>query len=159
MAKCINCKKESKLVSEALKLCLDCIRRDFDKVWPHIQKVHAKSRTEFDLPTQPPRDPKGIQCNLCVNECNIPEGKKGYCGIRENKAGKLCGGAKEEGNLGWYYDPLPTNCVADWVCAGGSKAGYPEFSYSSGPEYGYKNLAVFYQACSLEMFIRKEQPQ
>jgi pyruvate formate lyase activating enzyme len=38
--------------------------------------------------------------------------------------------------------------VADWVCAGGSKAGYPEFSYSSAPEYGYKNLAVFYQACS-----------
>jgi pyruvate formate lyase activating enzyme len=50
--------------------------------------------------------------------------------------------------LSWYYDHLPTNCVADWVCAGGSKAGYPEFSHSAGPEYGYKNLAVFYQACS-----------
>lgn len=148
MAKCINCKKESKLISKALEVCLDCIREDFDRVLPHIQRAHAKSRMEFDLPTTPPKDTQGVQCNLCVNECRIPEGKRGYCGLRENKGGKLYGGGKDEGNLGWYYDPLPTNCVADWVCAGGSKAGYPKFSYSSGPEYGYKNLAVFYQACS-----------
>jgi pyruvate formate lyase activating enzyme len=45
---------------------------------------------------------------------------------------------------------LPTNCVADWVCPGGTGAGYPEFTYSDGPEYGYKNLAVFYQACSFD---------
>jgi pyruvate formate lyase activating enzyme len=148
MAKCINCEKESKLISKALSVCLDCIRKDFEKVLPHIQKVHAKSRMEFDLPTEPPKDPHGIQCNFCVNECKIPKGKRGYCGLRESKDGRLYGGGKEEGNLGWYYDPLPTNCVADWVCAGGSKAGYPKFSYSAGPEYGYKNLSVFYQACS-----------
>ena len=126
---------------------MDCIRKNFDQVLPHIQRVHAKSRMEFDLPTKPPKDPQGIQCKLCVNECSIPEGRRGYCGLRENKAGKLYGGGKDEGNLGWYYDPLPTNCVADWVCAGGSRAGYPKFSYSAEPEYGYKNLAVFYQAC------------
>ena len=148
MAKCINCGKQSKLISKALSVCLDCIREDFEKVLPHLQKVHAKSRMEFDLPTQPPKDPQGVQCNFCVNECKIPQGKRGYCGLRGNKARKLFGGGKDEGNLGWYYDPLPTNCVADWACAGGSKAGYPEFSYSSGLEYGYKNLAVFYQACS-----------
>jgi pyruvate formate lyase activating enzyme len=148
MGRCINCKKESKLISKALEVCLDCIREDFEKVLPQIQRVHAKSRLEFDLPTEPPKDPQGVQCNLCVNECKIPASKKGYCGLRENEDGKICGGGKDEGNLGWYYDPLPTNCVADWVCAGGSKAGYPKFSYSPGPEYGYKNLAVFYQACS-----------
>jgi pyruvate formate lyase activating enzyme len=148
MAKCINCGKESKLISEALEVCLDCIRKDFGKVLPHIQKVHAKSRLEFDLPTKPPKDPQGVQCNFCVNECSIPEGGRGYCGLRENRDGKLYGGGKDEGNLGWYYDRLPTNCVADWICAGGSKAGFPRFSYSTGSEYGYKNLAVFYQACS-----------
>jgi pyruvate formate lyase activating enzyme len=77
----------------------------------------------------------------------IPEGGRGYCGLRRNAAGKVRGGTESEGNLSWYYDHLPTNCVADWVCAGGSEAGYPEFSHSAGPEYGYKNLAVFYQAC------------
>lgn len=149
MVKCItHCGKESKLISKALEVCLDCIRKDFEKVLPRIQRVHAKSRMEFGLPTEPPKDPQGVQCNFCVNECKIPEGKRGYCGLRENRDGKLYGGGKDEGNLGWYYDPLPTNCVADWVCAGGSKAGYPRFSYSPGPEYGYKNLAVFYQACS-----------
>jgi pyruvate formate lyase activating enzyme len=148
MGKCVNCGEESKLVSDTLQVCQDCIREDFDKVSPRIGKVHAKSRMEFDLPSEPPNDPSGVNCDLCVNECKIPEGEKGYCGLRKNEGGKLRGGGKDEGNLGWYYDHLPTNCVADWVCAGGSKAGYPEFSHSAGPEYGYKNLAVFYQACS-----------
>jgi pyruvate formate lyase activating enzyme len=85
----------------------------------------------------------------CVNECRIPEGKTGYCGVRMNKDGRIVGGTPREGNLEWYYDSLPTNCVADWVCPGGSSAGYPEYSYSKGPEIGYKNLAVFYNSCSL----------
>lgn len=126
---------------------MDCIRTDFDTVLPRIERIHARSRMEFDLPIEPPKDPSGAPCNLCMNECLIPEGETGYCGLRKNSGGKLRGGGKDEGNLSWYYDHLPTNCVADWVCAGGSKAGYPEFSHSPGPEYGYKNLAVFYQAC------------
>jgi len=40
--------------------------------------------------------------------------------------------------------------VADWVCPGGTGAGYPRFAYAQGAEYGYKNLAVFYQACSFD---------
>jgi len=148
MAKCSNCGKESKLISKALQVCHSCIREDFGKVSRRIGKTHAKCRMEFDLPTKPPKDASGAKCNLCVNECVIPDGERGYCGLRKNTNGKLRGGGKDEGNLSWYYDHLPTNCVADWVCAGGSKAGYPKFSHSSGPEYGYKNLAVFYQACS-----------
>ena len=31
---------------------------------------------------------------------------------------------------------------------GRNGAGYPEYAYCSGPEYGYKNLAVFFHACS-----------
>jgi pyruvate formate lyase activating enzyme len=66
------------------------------------------------------------------------------------RGNKLAGANAEIGNVSWYYDALPTNCVADWVCPGGSGAGYPRYTYSQGPEYGYKNLAVFYQACSLD---------
>jgi len=40
--------------------------------------------------------------------------------------------------------------VADWVCPAGTGAGYPDFAYRNGVEYGYKNLAVFYQACSFD---------
>jgi pyruvate formate lyase activating enzyme len=70
--------------------------------------------------------------------------------LRFNEANRIKGASADYANVSWYYDPLPTNCVADWVCPGGVGAGYPEFAYSNGPEYGYKNLAVFYQACSFD---------
>ena len=54
---------------------------------------------EFDLSTKPPKDQNGVQCNLCVNECKIPEGERGFCGLRRNLDGKLQGGGKDEGNL------------------------------------------------------------
>jgi pyruvate formate lyase activating enzyme len=38
--------------------------------------------------------------------------------------------------------------VADFVCPAGTGSGYPRYAYARGPEYGYKNLAVFYHACS-----------
>ena len=46
-------------------------------------------------------------------------------------------GTPQRGVLEWYRDPLPTNCVADWVCAGSRQAGY-------------HNLAVFYSSCTLD---------
>jgi pyruvate formate lyase activating enzyme len=49
----------------------------------------------------------------------------------------------------WYYDPLPTNCVATPVCPGGTGAGWPRYAATDGPERGHANLAVFYRACSL----------
>jgi len=67
----------------------------------------------------------------------IAEGEYGYCGLRTVKQGKLVhlAGTPERGLLHWYRDPLPTNCVADWVCEGGNHPGY-------------HNLAVFYASCT-----------
>jgi len=62
--------------------------------------------------------------------------------------GKILGGRPHEGNLSYYYDPLPTNCVGDFVCPAGTGRGHPAYALSEGPEYGYKNLAVFYHACA-----------
>jgi len=46
--------------------------------------------------------------------------------------------------------------VADWVWAGGRGAGFPEFSSCNGPEYGYRNLAVFFYGCSFNcLFCQK----
>jgi pyruvate formate lyase activating enzyme len=85
-----------------------------------------------------------------VNRCQIPEGGWGYCGLRTQEKGVLQGVSPQEGNVSWYYDGLPTNCVADWVCPGGTGAGYPKFANRSGPENGFKNLAVFYHGCSFD---------
>jgi pyruvate formate lyase activating enzyme len=62
--------------------------------------------------------------------------------------GRLKGGRPHEGNLSFYHDPLPTNCVGAFVCPASTGCGYPRYAVSSGPEYGRKNLAVFYHACS-----------
>ncbi len=148
--RCLRCGRESGEISESLRLCLHCIRDHLEDVLPRIEEAHGAARTPFGLPLKPPRDPKGISCGICSNECRIPDGEQGYCGVRSNRGGVLEGVTSEEGNLGWYYDSLPTNCVADWVCPGGSASGYPRFSYTRGSEYGYKNLAVFYQACSFD---------
>jgi pyruvate formate lyase activating enzyme len=113
--------------------------------------VHDDARAAFDLPPRPPRD-GAVRCKECGNECSIPEGSAGFCGLRTARSGKLVSmaGTRGAGLVQWYHDPLPTNCVASWVCPAGADVGYPEASYSQGPEYGWKNLAVFYESCTFD---------
>ena len=147
-SKCLNCHKESILISDKLSLCVDCIRTYFNKVHLHIKEVHGLTRREFGLPDEVPENSKGINCNLCLNNCSIPENGMGYCGIRKNVAGKLIGGDRAEGKVDWYLDPIPTNCVAHWVCPASTDAGYPRWTVTRGIEYECNNLAVFYRACN-----------
>ncbi len=157
MGKCNLCNKTSLFISEYLGVCLNCIRQNFNKAKIYIQMAHEKSRKDFDLPISPHRAKDGISCNLCVNECKIPEREFGFCGLRRNLKGKIKGVSSKKGSLFFYFDGLPTNCVASWVCAGCSDTGFPEFSYTKGPEYGYKNLAVFYNGCSFNcLFCQNE---
>jgi len=148
MAVCINCKKESKLISEALDVCLECIRNDYKNVSGHIKEVHQRTRRDFGLPEEPPKARRGVVCTLCANECRIPDGGKGFCGVRENRRGKLVGPTEDSAYLTYYHDPLPTNCVAGWVCPAGTGSGYPKFCHKKSAEVGYKNLAIFYIGCS-----------
>ncbi len=148
--KCKHCGRESPLISRSLGLCYDCIRHHFDEVLPLIQQAHHEAREPFALPPRPPRAEGGVTCRICVNECSIPDGGTSYCGLRTNMDGRLKGATANLAKVSWYYDQLPTNCVADWVCPAGTGAGYPDFAYRQGAEYGYKNLAVFYHACSFD---------
>ncbi|MBM4129058.1 MAG: radical SAM protein [Nitrospira sp.] len=148
MAQCKICNAVSISISEEIGVCLKCIREKPDEALPFAMQIQRKSRSAFGLPEEPPKCPDGLHCNICVNECIIAENGTGYCGLRKNEGGKLTGVSADEGKLSWYYDPLPTNCVADWACPGGTGAGYPEYAYCSGPERGYKNLAVFFHACT-----------
>ena len=147
---CPICGKEEGFLSQALPICLNCLRSERETVKPFIENAHRRSREPFGLVSTPPRNHSGIFCRVCLNQCQISEGKWGYCGLRTQKKGVLQGVSPEKGNVSWYYDGLPTNCVADWVCPGGTGAGYPQFAYASGPEHGYKNLAVFYHGCSFD---------
>lgn len=146
--RCKNCDRESLLISQTLGLCSDCIRHHFDEVLPIIKQAHYQARESFSLPPEPPRAEPEVTCRICINEYSIPEGGVSYCGLRTNSNGKVTGATANKAKVSWHYDPLPTNCVADWVCPAGTGAGYPDFAYRQGAEYGYKNLAVFYHACS-----------
>jgi len=66
------------------------------------------------------------------------DGEIGYCGLRLARDGRLVhlAGTAERGLLHWYRDPLPTNCVAMWACAGRGR-------------WRCHNLAVFYGSCTL----------
>lgn len=148
MAVCRRCGAKARNISGVIGFCVNCIRGHFQEVWPAIREVHTESRRRYGLPEYPPQALDGKSCPFCSRACRIPEGGRGYCGLRQVMGGRLLGGRPHEGNLSYYYDPLPTNCVGDFVCPGGTGCGYPRYAYSQGPEYGFKNLAVFYHACS-----------
>ncbi len=135
---CALCGTQSYLISIALQVCLECIRRDPLNALSLAQHAHTRSREDFNLPVSPPRTVDGVACGLCSRQCMISEGQRGFCGLRYNQEGRLfhLAGTPKRGILHWYHDPLPTNCVADWVCPGNKR-------------YGDHNLAIFYASCTL----------
>ncbi len=148
MGFCKLCEKQSALIADDLGLCLACIRRRPEASRKVAIESHGRIRQKWGLPPQAPDNADGVKCDFCVNRCRIDEGGWGYCGLRRNVRGKLEGVTAARGKLSWYHDPLPTNCVGDWVCPGGTGCGYPTYAYKEGPEYGYRNLAVFPHACT-----------
>lgn len=135
MARCEICGSEGRTISGALGVCAACLRAERPGAMGKADAAHRACREEFGLPVEPPRS--GALCGWCANNCRIPEGERGFCGVRRNRDGTLHGGTGDSGRVTWYHDPLPTNCVADWVCAG------------SGDQ-GRTNLAVFYESCSFD---------
>jgi pyruvate formate lyase activating enzyme len=136
---CRICGKESRLIPDVLSVCVECIRAQPGEALPPILQAHGQIRREFDLPGEAPRSAAedGVECPLCVNACRLGEGEIGLCGVRTARDGRLIhmAGTPRGAMVSWYDDPLPTNCVADWVCEGSQQRGKV-------------NLAVFYEACT-----------
>ncbi len=136
---CRLCGQGSHLIGGHLGLCLGCIRERPEEALEIADLAHAAARCEFGRPTRAPRAEDGRHCGLCVQDCVIGEGERGFCGLREVRDGSLehLAGTPEHGLLHWYRDGLPTNCVADPVCSG-------------HPQHGNHNLAVFYASCTFD---------
>ncbi len=135
MNTCKICGKEG-IIAERFGVCAKCIKENRSNTLEEIKKVHRESREEFSL-EHVESYAQGPTCKICANECSIQKGRTGFCGLRINESGKIVSvaGTREKGVLEWYFDRLPTNCVASWVCNGSE-------------HYGKKNLAVFYEACN-----------
>jgi len=136
---CVLCGAADRTVASHLGVCLECIRQRAGEALALAEVARAAARAPFGLPPAPPRAAGGVRCGLCAQDCLIGEGERGFCGLREVKDGRLhhLAGTPRDGLLHWYRDPLPTNCVADWVCPGHDQRGM-------------HNLAVFYAACTFD---------
>jgi pyruvate formate lyase activating enzyme len=137
--RCALCGANSPLIASSLGVCLQCIRQQPQAALPLAAEAHKRARQLFDLPTSAPQAQDGARCVLCFRQCQILEGERGFCGMRTARDGRLVhlAGTPKRGLLHWYRDPLPTNCVADWVCRGHRRLGD-------------HNLAVFYGSCTLD---------
>jgi len=148
--RCNVCSREAADISATLGVCATCVRERFDEARPLIETAHVKVRERYGLPARTPKDPKGVRCGGCGNDCRIPADGKGFCGVVENVGGKLVRrfGTPELGLLSWYYDPLPTNCVPAEFCAGSGGAGYPKWCRTPRGDIGWNNLSIFMGSCT-----------
>ncbi|UCH89863.1 MAG: radical SAM protein [Thermoplasmata archaeon] len=172
-ATCTSCGTTAPTISKALGVCRSCILEGSAGALNTVAANRRKHRGRFSLPSEIPRQEhaqKGDvrKCKGCVNACEIVEGGNGFCGLRAVRSGRLemLAGTPRGAMVEWYFDPLPTNCVADFVCPGGTGAGYPTYSHTKGtPEHGHSNMAVFYEACTFDCtfcqnwHFRKVQPE
>ena len=101
MGSCGVCAASSPLIASEPGVCIRCIRENPREALPRALEAHARCRAAFGLPGTPPKDPGGVPCNLCVNECRIPEGSAGYCGVRRKAGGRLAWAFSRAGNLSW----------------------------------------------------------
>lgn len=145
---CAVCGCEVEGAGAVLGLCAACLRAHWPESRDRIADLHAASRRRFGLPQAPPRHPDGLHCALCAHQCRLRPGESGYCGVRSGEVASFRRDGRRRALVSWYHDPLPTNCVADWVCPGGTGAGFPQYARDRGPEVGYFNLAVFFESCN-----------
>ncbi|MCX7698250.1 MAG: radical SAM protein [Candidatus Goldbacteria bacterium] len=132
---CPVCNKEV-LFSKIFSACYECIKLNRNNILSEIITKHSKIRKEFKLSETIPHG-GNTNCKICANNCSMKENEISYCGLRTVKNNKIVILTEGENKavLDWYFDPLPTNCVAEWVCSGSKQTNK-------------KNLAVFYGSCS-----------
>ncbi len=152
MGKCRLCGRESRLVPSWLGVCAECLRRRPSEALTRVRRARGFWRTRLGLPGETPRTRgRTVKCRICVNECSVPEGGVGYCGVWRVRNGRLEHVAGPGMVVGFtYLDPLPTNCVSTPVCPAATERGFPVYTDTKGPEHGYYNLAVFMGGCPLD---------
>ena len=135
---CPNHEHEERIISQSVGICSLCISDDLPSI---AQQTHEMLRKRDGLVPVVPKFGT-IVCSECGNHCRMNEGDVGFCNIRIAKDSKVVEKYPGKAIVSWYFDPLPTNCVADWVCSI-TKEQEGGISHK-----GLKNLAVFYGSCN-----------
>ncbi|MHC5081157.1 MAG: radical SAM protein [Planctomycetota bacterium] len=153
MVKCRECGGEDGNIAEVLGICGPCLRAHPQMGEEVGRRMRVQVRERAGVSPPPAGQGEGaLVCGICTQECRMGEGETGLCGLRKREGGRLTRTAGPPGTarLDAYFDPHPTNCVGAWVCPAHTGAGYPKVARKRGPERGYKNLAVYYRACSFD---------
>lgn len=137
MMRCPN--HQNRIVSQSIGYCPECLVED-SKAIGHSMEQHRRLRQDDGLVDEIPSDGL-VVCGECSNHCRMNEGDTGFCHLRQVKDDNIVHRYGEAAIVRWYFDPLPTNCVADWVCPVRNQGIYQWNSQ-------LKNLAVFYGSCN-----------
>ncbi|MDF1538865.1 MAG: radical SAM protein [Candidatus Thorarchaeota archaeon] len=126
--------------SRSLGYCGECAAYDYSLISNAID-VHSNSRESMGLVRHVPGEGPSV-CLDCGNHCRLDTGDIGFCHTREGVKSGVARRFDNRAIVSSYFDPLPTNCVADWVCP-----------ITKSRELGHgrsrlKNLAVFYGSCN-----------
>jgi len=132
--RCELCGSGQLHISSFLGLCPACARKPESR--EIAEKAHEKSLAAFSLGYAHGSE---ARCTQCVNECQLDDGEKGFCGMRANSKGRVGPVFGDDAIVDWYYDPVPTNCVAEWTCPA-------TLEHAAGK----KNLSVFFYGCSFD---------
>jgi pyruvate formate lyase activating enzyme len=131
--------EDRRLVSQVLGFCDRCIQSDQYLV-DRALEVHRRIREREKLVPEIPKDGSTV-CPDCGNHCNLNEGQIGFCNLRKAENNKVIERFPNKAIVSWYFDPLPTNCVADWVCPVSAEWEWKKLRKLN-------NLAVFYGSCN-----------
>ncbi|MFW9883452.1 MAG: radical SAM protein [Candidatus Thorarchaeota archaeon] len=137
---CPNHEYEGRIASKSIGHCSICLGTD-DSAIHAAKDKHKQLRFNQNLVPKIPES-GNIVCPDCGNHCRLIEGEIGYCNLRVVEHGAVTHRFQGKAIVSWYFDPLPTNCVADWVCP--VTKGDPTFTYARR----FNNLAVFYGSCN-----------
>jgi pyruvate formate lyase activating enzyme len=140
MTFCPAHKKCERIAANVLVHCGSCISEHET----YVQQALSRHREIRQLDGLVPSIPSigNIVCPDCGNHCRLREGDAGFCHLRAAHNGKIEERYPGKAVVSWYFDPLPTNCVADWACSlmRDKKLGFGRNRLN--------NLAVFYGSCN-----------
>jgi pyruvate formate lyase activating enzyme len=135
---CSNHETDERIISKSIGVCALCVREGTVGM---AKQTHESLRNRDRLVPSIPLSGE-IVCAECGNHCRMKDGDIGFCNTRIVKNGEVVDRHSTSAVVSWYFDPLPTNCVADWVCP-----------VTEERDLGFgrqrlKNLAVFYGSCN-----------
>lgn len=142
--RCPNHDKDSVLASVSIGYCGSCISRN-PRLIEKAVVAHRETRTRAGLVPEVPSNGQ-VVCPDCGNHCKMTEDDTGFCHLREVVDSEVVRKYSDEAPVTWYFDPLPTNCVADWICPVRGRCGF-----------GMNSLAVFYGSCNSDCLFCQNQ--